>query len=150
MKQQLLLDRRVVLRILEATGVPTPRRVLSYRPGDTVHLNQELIEHFQDTLGLDLSPHVFEGPTAIQLDYDTIQVGDQIFKKPFVEKPISGENHNIYIFFSKESGGGARKLFRKVLMLLLSIRLATNPVNLTLIVIKSELMDLIFMKSLLV
>lgn len=46
---------------------------------------------------------------------DYIEINNEVFHKPFVEKPVSAENHRINIYYPTSAGGGHQKLFRKVL-----------------------------------
>lgn len=45
---------------------------------------------------------------------DSVEVNEMLFNKPFVEKPISAEDHNIYIYYPVSAGGGSQRLFRKI------------------------------------
>ncbi|KAJ3021711.1 hypothetical protein HKX48_007997 [Thoreauomyces humboldtii] len=110
--QQLIWDRRLTLRILDKIGVPTPRRLHTHA-GDEPYISPDILDRLTS-----LSIVLPSGPqpliTAELIDEDTLKVGEQIIKKPFVEKPVSGENHNVYIYYSRAMGGGVRKLFRKI------------------------------------
>jgi hypothetical protein len=120
--QQILWDRRICLRILDKINVPTPRRVEVNRDGGPRVVSQELARHLKETAGI-----VIQGPEdgdmlssppprKVELldDGDTLSVDGTLLRKPFVEKPVSGEDHNICIYYPKSQGGGARKLFRKI------------------------------------
>ena len=110
--QEVLWDRRLVLSILDSIGVPTPQRLVTWH-NDIPDLLPEVYERVKG-FGIDLDNYAHNTITADMVDKDTIQVEGRQIKKPFVEKPVSGEDHNIYIYYSQEQGGGVRRLFRKV------------------------------------
>ncbi|OTB08201.1 hypothetical protein M426DRAFT_8007 [Hypoxylon sp. CI-4A] len=117
--QKILWDRRLCLRILDKIEVPTPNRVEINRDGGPSILTPEVAKHIKDVTGIDLEPSgpdSFRVPRKVELldDDDILSVDGTLLKKPFVEKPTSGEDHNIIIYFPKSTGGGARKLFRKI------------------------------------
>ena len=111
--QKLLLDRRCVLRVLDGIGIETPFRLLSQRH-DVPNLSPLMISKMKQTANADLSPSQFPFGVVQQIDLDTIEKDGVKMKKPFVEKPISGEDHNIIIYYPQSQGGGARRLFRKI------------------------------------
>ncbi|KAK1823821.1 inositol hexakisphosphate and diphosphoinositol-pentakisphosphate kinase [Friedmanniomyces endolithicus] len=120
--QTILWDRRLCLRILDQLSVPTPKRIEVSRDGGPVILTQYIARRAYDLTGIQLEGS--EGgrgggeaaPKDVHMedDNDTLVVDGQRLTKPFVEKPTSGEDHNINIYYPKSQGGGGRRLFRKV------------------------------------
>ncbi|CAN0924389.1 Inositol hexakisphosphate and diphosphoinositol-pentakisphosphate kinase VIP2 [Linum grandiflorum] len=88
--QHLLVDRRKVYECLERYGIPVPRYALVNRE----YPYQEL-DYFIE-------------------EEDTVEVHGERFWKPFVEKPVDGDDHSIMIYYPSSAGGGMKELFRKV------------------------------------
>lgn len=54
-----------------------------------------------------------EGPYEFEETENTLTFNGQTITKPFVEKPVSGEDHDIFVYLHSDDGGGAQHLFRK-------------------------------------
>ncbi|KAF5388020.1 hypothetical protein D9615_000394 [Tricholomella constricta] len=108
--QALLWDRRLVGAILDHLKVPTPRRLEVSRDNGP-KLDSELVDLMKQRLGIVLGGFLVTPEVTLREDGNAIIVDGKVMEKPFVEKPVSGEDHNVYIYFR---GGGGRRLFRKV------------------------------------
>ncbi|KAG2013687.1 cortical actin cytoskeleton protein asp1 [Coprinopsis cinerea AmutBmut pab1-1] len=108
--QALLWDRRLVGAVLDHLKVPTPRRIEVSRDGGP-KVDAELLDLMKKKLGITLGGFTVTPEVILREDGNALIIDGQVMEKPFVEKPVSGEDHNVYIYFR---GGGGRRLFRKV------------------------------------
>jgi inositol hexakisphosphate/diphosphoinositol-pentakisphosphate kinase len=115
--QSLLWDRRIVLAILDAVGVPTPSRLVISRDGGA-KVDPEAARAFREMSGMDISRVLgsyTENTENFCISEEGVEIDGVCLPKTFLEKPVDSENHNINIYYDKERGGGGRRLFRKVL-----------------------------------
>jgi hypothetical protein len=110
--QQIFWDRRHVLAILDKLGVRTPHRIEVDRDGGPV-VDARVADQIRRDLGIALDGGRKDTPD-FQYDEEKVSANGKTVNKPYVEKPVSGEDHNINILFSKKKGGGGRRLFRKI------------------------------------
>ncbi|KAH9965885.1 histidine phosphatase superfamily-domain-containing protein [Russula dissimulans] len=108
--QALLWDRRLVGHTLDYFDVPTPKRLEVSRDGGP-KVDDELKEYMKARVGIELGGYRVIPEVTLREDGNAIIIDGQVMEKPFVEKPVSGEDHNVYIYFRD---GGGRRLFRKV------------------------------------
>ncbi|KAI7862052.1 histidine phosphatase superfamily-domain-containing protein [Spinellus fusiger] len=114
--QSLLWDRRVVLSILDAVGVPTPPRLVVSRDGGA-RVDADAATEFKEFTGMDMERVLCKyatNTTHVAVTEQGIEVDGKQLHKTFIEKPVDGEDHNINIYYSKDKGGGGRRLFRKI------------------------------------
>jgi inositol-hexakisphosphate/diphosphoinositol-pentakisphosphate 1-kinase len=109
--QALLWDRRLVGQVLDHLNVPTPRRLEVSRDGGP-KIDNELKDFVRARVGIELGGFRPVPEVTLREDGNAIIVDGQTMEKPFVEKPVSGEDHNVYIYFRD---GRGRRLFRKVM-----------------------------------
>ncbi|CAK5275559.1 unnamed protein product [Mycena citricolor] len=108
--QALLWDRRLVGAVLDHLQVPTPKRIEVSRDGGP-QVDPELRALVKSKIGLEIGELRSTPEVSLREDGDAIIIDGKVLEKPFVEKPVSGEDHNVYIYYR---GGGGRRLFRKV------------------------------------
>ena len=99
--KQLLQDRRKVYDLLEGSGIDVPRHVYVSRDGYV-------------STGTGDGNGNGEGVAELQEFDDHIEINGVQIHKPFVEKPVDAEDHNIAIYYPTSAGGGCKKLFRKI------------------------------------
>lgn len=112
--QCLLMDRRLVLAVLDAIDVPTPKRLWTTKDGGPQRsLSPDLLEIVGRDFGVDFTGGHFSPNQQSELINEALTVNGQgnVLYTPFVEKPADAENHNINVILDPNH---MRLLFRKV------------------------------------
>jgi len=86
--QHELMDRRAVYAKCRKYGIPVPINI------DCNRVEGEVLDFVEED--------------------DELIINGVSIHKPFLEKPVDGDDHNIHIYYPKNAGGGCKKLFRKV------------------------------------
>ncbi|ORM39455.1 Inositol hexakisphosphate and diphosphoinositol-pentakisphosphate kinase [Babesia sp. Xinjiang] len=89
-RQRVFRSRLDVYRELQACHVPHP--------------NYVVVDH----------EAVKQGKATFEEHYDYIVYNNVKINKPFIEKSLDADDHNNWIYYPTNTGGGCKKLFRKV------------------------------------
>ena len=112
-RQHILKDRRLVYDTLAKAGVPRPAsdaRLSTFGGERRIQVptpRHEALSRDREAAGT--------APAQTLEEYDDyIVVNGVKIEKPFVEKPVDSDDHNIYIYYPMSAGGGCKRLFRKI------------------------------------
>lgn len=83
--------------------IPNPNKASSYSGEETVMDNNSSV----------MTNYKRKYFTKVEEHEDYILIGDKKLQKPFVEKPLDAEDHQINIYYPRSDGGGCKSLFRK-------------------------------------
>ncbi|ANQ10448.1 Acid phosphatase [Plasmodium coatneyi] len=114
-----------------STGFPLKKAieyVKKYKPITLNNLSRQLILRSRLQIYEELKKWKVPHANYVVVDHDAVKRGEHAFEeyydyivynnirlnKPFIEKPINADNHNNWIYYPKNTGGGCKKLFRKV------------------------------------
>jgi len=128
-RQFLLLDRRIVLEVLEKIGVPTANRLFfsadgtseknAYAPHGTAPSKnkeiQKIVKKELASFGIKYND-IYRKSATRECANGVLLIDNKRIEKPYVEKPIYSENHNINIYYGDscdERSNGVCRLFRK-------------------------------------
>jgi hypothetical protein len=130
--QRDLMDRRKVYEKCVEAGIDVPRHVFMSRDGHVkskkyhqlTSKKSNAARRMSNNSALSILPeedcptdgeeeYVKDVDTFIEQD-DSIEVNGVVIRKPFVEKPVDADDHNIRIYYPSSAGGGCKTLFRKV------------------------------------
>lgn len=109
-------DRRKVYSILEGVGIEIPRYAVLDRDSISEHELVESEDH------IEVNGIIFNKP-FVEVSFSSFDITDFYYlnstftpsppTSPF-QKPVSAEDHNIYIYYPTHAGGGSQRLFRKI------------------------------------
>ncbi|KJP86142.1 hypothetical protein AK88_04193 [Plasmodium fragile] len=114
-----------------STGFPLKKAieyVKKYKPITLNNLSRQLILRSRLQIYEELKKWKVPHANYVVVDHDAVKRGEHAFEeyydyivynnirlnKPFIEKPINADNHNNWIYYPKNTGGGCKKLFRKI------------------------------------
>eukprot|EP01027_Heterolobosea_sp_BB2_P027012 GEZU01042179.1.p1 GENE.GEZU01042179.1~~GEZU01042179.1.p1 ORF type:complete len:361 (+),score=34.25 GEZU01042179.1:74-1156(+) len=99
-QREYLVDRARIFARLAEFNVPTPPHIIIRRQSN----NNGSVGETPDNASVDSG--------LIEND-DYIEYNGVRLEKPFIEKPLDADDHNINVYFPRSRGGGCRQMFRK-------------------------------------